>query len=35
VMIITIAATTVLPPFILKWYYLRFGHHLPEKDTQI
>jgi len=28
VMIITIAATTVLPPFILKWYYARFGHHL-------
>jgi len=33
VMIITIAATTVLPPFILKWFYLRYGHHLPEKDV--
>ena len=29
VMIITIAATTVLPPFLLKWFYGRFGHHLP------
>ncbi len=33
VMIITIAATTILPPFILKWFYGRFGHHLPEKDS--
>jgi len=32
VMIITIAATTILPPFILKWFYGRFGHHLPEDD---
>lgn len=30
VMIITIAATTILPPFILKWFYGRFGHHLDE-----
>jgi len=30
VMIITIAATTILPPFILKWYYSRFGHLMPE-----
>ena len=29
VMIITIAATTILPPFMLKWFYHRFGHHLP------
>lgn len=28
VMIITIAATTILPPFMLKWFYARFGHHL-------
>ena len=28
VMIITIAASTILPPFILKWFYGRFGHHL-------
>ncbi|MFQ5356358.1 MAG: cation:proton antiporter [Mariprofundaceae bacterium] len=34
VMIITIAATTILPPFMLKWFYGRFGHHLPEKDVQ-
>lgn len=33
VMIITIAATTILPPFILKWFYGRFGHHLPENDS--
>ncbi|MDQ6988874.1 MAG: cation:proton antiporter [Mariprofundaceae bacterium] len=31
VMIITIAATTILPPFMLKWFYARFGHHLPDK----
>jgi len=28
VMILTIAATTVLPPFMLKWFYGRYGHHL-------
>jgi len=28
VMILTIAATTVLPPFMLKWFYDRYGHHL-------
>jgi len=28
VMIITIAVTTILPPFMLKWFYGRFGHHL-------
>ncbi len=33
VMIITIAATTVLPPFMLKWFYARFGHHLLEYDS--
>ena len=33
VMIITIAATTILPPFILKWFYGRFGHYLPENDV--
>jgi len=33
VMIITIAATTILPPFLLKWFYGRFGHHLPENDS--
>jgi len=32
VMIITIAATTILPPFMLKWFYGRFGHHLTEKE---
>jgi Kef-type K+ transport system membrane component KefB len=32
VMIITIAATTILPPFILKWFYGQFGHHLPENN---
>lgn len=33
VMIITIAATTILPPFLLKWFYGRFGHYLPENDS--
>lgn len=33
VMIITIAATTILPPFMLKWFYQRFGHHLSSKDV--
>ncbi len=28
VMILTIAATTVLPPFMLKGFYGRYGHHL-------
>ncbi len=28
VMILTIAATTVLPPFMLKWFYGRYGHRL-------
>lgn len=32
VMIITIAATTILPPFMLKRFYSQFGHHLPEND---
>jgi Kef-type K+ transport system membrane component KefB len=34
VMIITIAATTILPPFILKWYYGRYGHLIPEDQDQ-
>jgi len=34
VMIVTIAATTVLPPFMLKWFYAKFGHHLPN-DTKV
>jgi len=28
VMILVIAVTTVLPPFMIKAFYLRFGHHL-------
>ncbi|MEE8320394.1 MAG: cation:proton antiporter [Gammaproteobacteria bacterium] len=32
VMIITIAATTIFPPFMLKRFYAQFGHHLPEND---
>jgi len=28
VMILTIAATTVLPPFMMKYFYGRYGHHL-------
>ena len=34
VMIVTIAVTTVLPPFMLKWFYARYGHHLPEEGSQ-
>ena len=33
VMILTIAATTVLPPFMLKWFYDRYGHHLRIDDS--
>jgi len=33
VMILTIAATTVLPPFIMKWFYDRYGHHLNVDNT--
>lgn len=34
VMIITIAATTILPPFMLKWFYGRFGHHLQAEENR-
>jgi len=34
VMIITIAATTILPPFILKWFYNRFGSALPAEEVK-
>jgi len=34
VMILTIAATTVLPPFMLKWFYIKYGHKLSEKDPK-
>ena len=27
-MVIVIALTTLLPPFIMKWFYWRYGHHL-------
>ncbi|HID35841.1 MAG TPA: cation:proton antiporter [Ghiorsea sp.] len=30
VMVLTIAVTTVLPPFILKWFYKRWGKDLPK-----
>jgi len=32
VLIITIAVTTVLPPFMLKWFYGRFGNRLPNNS---
>lgn len=32
VLIITIAVTTVLPPFLLKWFYSRYGSRLPTAD---
>ena len=28
VMVLTIAVTTVLPPFMLKWFYKKYGHKL-------
>jgi len=34
VMILTIAATTVLPPFMMKWFYDRYGHHLHIDNTK-
>jgi len=33
VLIITIAVTTILPPFILKWFYARYGQCLPAEDS--
>ena len=30
VMVLTIAVTTVLPPFILKWFYKHWGKDLPK-----
>ncbi|MDX8387217.1 MAG: cation:proton antiporter [Ghiorsea sp.] len=35
IMIITIAATTILPPFMLKWFYGKYGHHLPNKEKKL
>lgn len=35
VMIITIAATTILPPFMLKWYYGRYSHQLPDQESKL
>lgn len=34
VMITTIAVTTILPPLILKWFYGRFAHLLPEERVE-
>jgi Kef-type K+ transport system membrane component KefB len=34
VMILTIAATTILPPFMMKYFYGRYGHHLSPKMEQ-
>jgi Kef-type K+ transport system membrane component KefB len=31
VMILTIVATTILPPFMMKYFYERYGHHLPNQ----
>ena len=28
-MIIVIALTTLIPPFVMKWFYRRFGDTLP------
>ncbi|NOR72731.1 MAG: cation:proton antiporter [Mariprofundaceae bacterium] len=32
-MVIVIALTTLLPPFIMKWYYGRYGDRLPNTDS--
>jgi hypothetical protein len=29
-MVIVIALTTLLPPFVMKWYYGRYGDRLQE-----
>ena len=34
-MVIVIALTTVLPPFAMKWFYHRYGNHLPGEDPTI
>lgn len=35
VMILTIAATTILPPFMMKYFYTHHGHHLtPTKENE-
>ena len=30
-LVIVIAITTLLPPFAMKWFYGRWGHHLVEE----
>ncbi|MDT8375322.1 MAG: cation:proton antiporter [Mariprofundaceae bacterium] len=34
VMILTIAATTILPPFMMKYFYGRYGHLLSNTDSR-
>jgi len=33
-MVIVIALTTLLPPFIMKWFYGRYGHHLETATNE-
>ena len=28
-MVIVIALTTLIPPFVMKWFYARFGEAMP------
>jgi len=32
-LIIVIAFTTLAPPFVMKWFYVRYAHRLPEHRT--
>lgn len=34
-MIMVIAFTTLLPPFVLKWFYEHFGHKLPVRNHKL
>ncbi len=33
-MVIVIALTTLLPPFVMKWFYGQYGHRLPLEATK-
>ncbi len=34
-MIIVIAMTTLLPPFVMKWFYGRYGHAMPPDSREL
>jgi hypothetical protein len=33
-MVIVIALTTLMPPFVLKWFYGRYGNRIPTAASQ-